>query len=186
MIFLILRRWIVILFVGLFLEAFNAMPLDPSIDAVAKAGFEDLRRGDDTALDGLSAPELRTPDGRATVTQLRGNLPIGVPKSEKTITWSHDIMAMEEQSAYVVNEYNFGPQVIYWGTRLHKYSATDPWLIQGFQLNYAPVSKIDSRQSRIINKSPVEYMLFLTMILSLILLIAAFIMIKKGNNLRDR
>ena len=161
--------------------------IKPDVDATAKAGFDDFRRGDFAALNALLGPEIKeTPDLDVKFAQLRANVPNQPPRGRKTIGWNLVEQPHGEETVDVSDEYDFGDRIVLWSTHLHKPSSGAPWLIEGLHLNSATIQQLAVNRFTLTDKAPLQYAFLLAAILSPVLMIAALIKVIRAKGLRRK
>lgn len=178
--------FLVFLAFGPLLASCQAMKLDPKIDAATKAGFDDLRRGDNAALDSLLAPELKTPDAAAKLAQLRAYVPNITPRGRRTVGWNFVELQHGDATADVTDEYDFGDRIVLWNTRLHRASSSSPWLIQGLHANSATISALAANRFTLAGKAPLQLLFLLAAVLSPALMISALVKVIRTKALRRK
>jgi hypothetical protein len=160
--------------------------IDPKIGAVAKAAFDDVRRGDGAALDGLLAPSLKTPDQRAKLAQIKAYVPNREPKGRNTVGWNLVELPQGEAKVDVSDEYDFGDRMILWNTHLHRASAVAPWEVDGFHINSAPTGDLAANNFTFAHRSPLQYAFLALAILSPALMVAALVKVIRTKDLRRK
>ena len=164
----------------------QALTMDPKVDAASKAVFDDFRRGDTTALNGLLAPELKTPDLGAKLAQLRTYVPNREPRGRKNIGWNLVEQPQGEATVDVSDEYDFGDRFVLWNTHLHRATSASAWVVQGFHLNAATVHDLSANRFTLTGRTLLQYVFLLAVALSPALMIAALVKVIRTKGLRRK
>jgi hypothetical protein len=181
-----MRLVVVLLVAGLALASCKVPKLDPSAETMAKAAFDEIRRGDMPALTSQLAPNLKSPDSTAKLTQLKQMIPDGTARGRRTVGWHWFEQASGETTVDVTDEYDFGDRKVLWNTHLHRVAAAAPWEIQGVQLTNSTVRALAANEFSLTGKTPPQYLFLMTTALSPMLMIVALVKVIRTVGLRRK
>jgi hypothetical protein len=130
--------WSRTLIVGLtaaLLAACSIPTIDPKADALAKAVYDQVRKGDDAAVAREMAPQAQSATLPAQLAELRKFIPPGEPSSisQRGINISAEI-GKGETSTYVY-AYDYPDRTVMSQVTLFRTQSSLPWMVLGFHVN---------------------------------------------------
>ena len=180
------RAWIAIAAAGLLLAACQAPILDPKIDAVANACFDDAVRGDTVAFDTLAAANLRTPVALAEFSKFRTFIANRNLRGRKSVGWRISDGPLGERTGLVSDEYDYGDILILWKTYLHKASAAAPWEIRHWSWESATPRELAANRFTLTGKTLSQWDFILMTAMSPGLMIVALAKVISTRGLRRK
>jgi hypothetical protein len=117
---------------------------DPKAEALAKAVYDQVRHGDDAAVEPEMTAEAKGPALKAQLAQIRSFIPPGEPKSVTLRSWNLSTEMGKGDTAVLIYAYDYGEKITASQVVLVRVTSTAPWLVRGFHVethaaNEAPV-----------------------------------------------
>ena len=108
---------------------------DPKADALARGIYDQVRKGDDAAVEPEMVPEARGPDLKAELAQVRSYIPPGEPKSVSQSGWNFNTTMGQGDTVAIAYAYDYGDRVAMSQVVLFRATSAAPWLVKGFHVN---------------------------------------------------
>lgn len=116
------------------LSACSLPTVDKEADAKARALYDQIRTGADLSANPDLGPELRTPEARAGLAEIRASLPPGAPTAVANRSWSFNA-GTGGTTARLVHAYTYPSTMVLTETVLAK-GRDKVWTITGFHLKF--------------------------------------------------
>ncbi len=177
-------RWLALAGAVVLMVACRPAVHDVELETLARAVYEEVRTGDQAALETKLSPALRTPQARADLAQFRGLIPQGPARSARVVGLQTITMPDHARHATVSVEYDYGDRVALAQTGLYKPNGGKAWQVGGFHVNVAFAKALAANDFTLMGKRPAQYGFLLYAIASPLLMLAALIRVVATPGLR--
>lgn len=158
----------------------------PQPDATVRAFYDAVRTGDTTTMRTLAAPELYTSHADVQLLRLSALMPKAPPTQVRVITRKVDRMVDAGETLDARELYTVESRPFVVAAQLYRATAKDPWKVRAFAVNAVRAADIEANAFKVDGK-PLGQLAFLGgMVLSPVLMIAAFVRVLGHEGLRQR
>ena len=107
---------------------------DPKADALARTVYDQVRHGEDAAVEQEMAPEAKGPDLKAQLAQIRGFIPPGEPKSVTLRSWNFSTDLGKGDTVVMGYVYDYGDKTTVSEVALVRAKGSETWLVRAFHV----------------------------------------------------
>jgi hypothetical protein len=179
-------RWSLMAAILAMVAACQLPKLDARTDAEVRRVFDDLRHGDQAALNARLAPALRTPDAQAQIAAVRGYIPKGEPRSRKVVAWNVSSFSGQGKVVAERDEYDYGDRVTLVDTRLRQPQGASAFVVEGFHVQTATTKELAVNSFSLAGKTLAEYAFLAATVLSPALMVWALVKVIRRRGLRRK
>ncbi len=108
---------------------------DPKAEALAKGVYDQIRKGDDAAVEAEMAPQYRTPELKAQLAQIRAMIPPGEPTSVKQTGFHFNTDFNRGDDQGYTYAYQYPDRTVSADVVVSRAKGSQDWLIGSFHVN---------------------------------------------------
>ncbi|MDB5433697.1 MAG: hypothetical protein JWP35_4813 [Caulobacter sp.] len=108
---------------------------DPKAEALAKGVYDQLRKGDDAAIEAEMSPQYRTPVLKAQLAEMRAMIPPGEPTSVKQTGWHFNTDLNRGDDQGYTYAYSYPDRTVTADVVVTRPKGSQQWFVNAFHVN---------------------------------------------------